>query len=244
MKFILNMLLVLLSLLTFATPSASFIESTIEIQSHDYCTSSRHVHLSSLADASTSVTISFSSQPCDPPEGEYSEHHEPMPTPLPLGAVLIGDDPNSLQVVMGDIPLRYNATIYHHKAKNNFDYTSEYQHHVTVDNLEPHTTYYYRCIVIKTERVNSINDDNDDVEVKEESRNLRHLLTKQDSSEIFSFRTAPAPKSGKSTKIAILGDLGDFYHTRETLNILSSRLEELDSIVLVGDLSYANGDHQ
>jgi len=238
------MLLILLRVLPLAILSAS-IEPAIKSLSSNYCTSSRHVHLSSLADASTSIIVSFSSHPCDASEERFLKQHDLMPLSPPLGALLIGKHfhDESLQLVMGDIPLRYNATIYPQRA-NSFHYTSEYQHHVTVDNLEPHTTYYYRCIVFKNEIRDGGNDDNDDGEEKEESRNLRHLSTIQDSTEIFSFRTAPTSESGKSTKIAILGDLGAFDHTKETLNILSSHLDDVDSIVLVGDLSYANGDHR
>jgi len=253
MNVISNMLLLLLlHMLPFATPSIS-IKATSTTNnsalSNGYCTSFRHVHLSSLANASTSITISFSSHPCDIPEGKYysNDNDTNLQIPPSLGAVLIGKDAHgeAHQLVMGDNPLRYNATI-HLQTPKNLEYVSEYQHHVTVNDLEPGTTYYYKCIVVEHEMVNidDCNDDCDDVEVEETSRYLRQALAKQDSTYFYSFRTAPTSESGTSTKVAILGDLGAFDHTKETLNVLFDHLDEIDSIVLVGDLTYANGDHR
>lgn len=253
MNVITNMFLLLrllLHLLPFATPSISIKSTTSNSSlSRGYCTSFRHVHLSSLANASTSITISFSSHPCDIGKEYYSnDHGANLQIPPSLGAVIIGKDAHgeAHQLVMGDEPLRYSATI-HPQTPTSFEYVSEYQHHVTVNDLEPGTTYYYRCIVVEHEMVNvdDSNDDYDDVEVKEDTRNLRQAaLAKQDSTDFYSFRTAPTSESGTSTKVAILGDLGAFDHTKETLKVLFEHMDEIDSIVLVGDLTYANGDHR
>lgn len=253
MNVISNMfLLLLLHILPFATPSIS-IKATATTSSpalsRRYCTSFRHVHLSSLANASTSITISFSSHSCDIPEGKDSsnDHDTNLQIPPSIGAVLIGKDAHgeAHQLVMGDEPLRYNATISPQTPKS-VEYVSEYQHHVTVNDLEPGTTYYYKCIVVEHEMVNvgDNNDDCDDVEEKEDTRYLRQALVKQDSTDFYSFRTAPTSESGTSTKVAILGDLGAFDHTKETLKVLFEHLDEIDAIVLVGDLTYANGDHR
>ena len=64
--------------------------------------------------------------------------------------------------------------------------------------------------------------------------------------KIFSFKTAlpQNDKSGGKTKFAIIGDLGVFDHTKETLLSMGKNVDRIDCVVLVGDISYANGDHR
>lgn len=153
----------------------------------------------------------------------------------------------------------YNATIDLHKER--IEYRSEYQHHVIVTDLNPNTKYYYKCIVeIETDvNINSAygvhDDDNDEYEYEEyyrkEIRRIeayqRNTLVDTDDNEdaIFSFKTAP-PRNDKNapTKFAILGDLGVFDHTKETLGMLATKIDDFDFIILVGDISYANSDHR
>lgn len=255
---------VLLSVLMSTSPGGLKLVSSYDTSHHrwetksiqgrreDYCTTSRHVHLSTLKDSSTSVVISFSSQPCDAIlNPKVGNAHEKMPPSI--GAVLIGTDPSTPRLVVElEPPQRYNATI-RHKDGRKYDYWSEYQHHVTVQGLEPGTTYYYKCIILRqndlvfeTIYYEDSNDGDDDeiVDVKEEAKFLRKL-SDEEKGEVFSFRTSPAQGSEQDTKVVILGDLGVFDHTKEMLSTLSSRhLEDISSIVLVGDISYANGFHR
>jgi phosphodiesterase/alkaline phosphatase D-like protein len=196
--------------------------------------------------------ISFSSQPCDSQLHRTSEGKFDKLPLTSIGAVLIGTDPRSddFQLVIGrDGPQRYNATIRHRDGKS-FEYWSENQHHVTVEGLEPDTTYYYQCIVLSDEDIlwkATIDDDDmnvDDVDVKEEARYLRRLLLSEKGQELFRFRTTPKQGREERIKVAIVGDLGVFDHTTEMLSVLSSQLEGISYIVLVGDISYANGNHR
>ena len=149
-------------------------------------------------------------------------------------------------------------------------YWSEYQHHIEIQNLEPDTVYYYKCLVLDhrihemMERIEEEGrekdvEDEDEDEQKEEERlrrtrkRKRRILMRSntnrvlvDNSTTFSFRTAPESASMAKTKVAILGDLGLFDHTKTTLGVLASRtsIDDIDSIVMVGDLSYANGQHR
>jgi len=168
--------------------------------------------------------------------------------PSSIGAVLIGTDTNpghdhdSFRMVLGGDPVRYNATIYH--KDDSFPYWSEYQHHVTVHDLEPDTVYYYKCIVMeKNVDILDLEDDDDDdkVEMEEEKRKLRRVAEVGTDTGIFQFQTGPVPGPHGRTKVAIVGDLGVFSHTMETLSVLSSRMDDVDSVILVGDISYATG---
>jgi hypothetical protein len=69
---------------------------------------------------------------------------------------------------------------------------------------------------------------------------------KDDEDEfILTFKTAPAPKDKHSrTKFAIVADLGVFDHTKENLRNLTENINDIDFVVLAGDISYANGDHR
>ena len=156
------------------------------------------------------------------------------------------------------ITSRYNATI--HERRKNIEYWSEYQHHVFLKDLIPNTKYYYRCIVaipsesfennnyqdgcqdnILMPHLDEVSDDETDYE--EYGRKGRKMNTNNDDS-IFSFKTAPSINKHNPTKVAILGDLGVFEHSKETLNGLAKVIHDIDFIILAGDISYANGDHR
>jgi acid phosphatase type 7 len=69
--------------------------------------------------------------------------------------------------------------------------------------------------------------------------------------KIRSFRTAPAPynpndsiSSYTPVSFAIVGDLGQFPHSEETFARLILSRNEIDSIILAGDIAYPNMDHQ
>jgi hypothetical protein len=68
--------------------------------------------------------------------------------------------------------------------------------------------------------------------------------------KIRSFRTAPAPVTpGDDSTItpvtfAIIGDLGQYPHSELTLARLIRSRDEVDTIILAGDIAYPNGDHR
>ena len=68
---------------------------------------------------------------------------------------------------------------------------------------------------------------------------------------VRSFTTAPAAVTSSSStkdndvipvKFAIMGDLGQFDHSRETLEHLSNHSDDIDAVVLVGDIAYTDYD--
>lgn len=54
------------------------------------------------------------------------------------------------------------------------------------------------------------------------------------------FRTAPATPT--TTRLAIVGDLGQFEHSQETLQRLYRNPDEFDAMILAGDIAYAGTD--
>ncbi len=228
------------------------------------CTTKRHVHLSTAKDSSSSITISFSSHLCDSMGGKkhrngfdndgslYRYHSGKKSRHMRMlrGAVMIGTDPTELKLVEGHRPSRYNATTYN-KRKVVDQYVSEYQHHITVDHLEPNTVYFYKCVIVMGTGGNDDVNKYEDIEADEEERMLRgvdpsFMDDNNDQfplSEIFQFQTAPVPSKLSHAKIAVIGDLGTFKHSKQTLSVLAS-LVDLNGILLVGDISYANGNHR
>eukprot|EP00546_Thalassionema_frauenfeldii_P021314 CAMPEP_0178903992 /NCGR_PEP_ID=MMETSP0786-20121207/5459_1 /TAXON_ID=186022 /ORGANISM="Thalassionema frauenfeldii, Strain CCMP 1798" /LENGTH=476 /DNA_ID=CAMNT_0020575413 /DNA_START=166 /DNA_END=1593 /DNA_ORIENTATION=- len=81
------------------------------------------------------MTISFSSNEADDDENVH-------------GAIWIGTKPNEMNrlVIEQEDPLYYTSAQPGHVK----DYTSPLQHHITVTDLKPQTTYYYRIITRKT----------------------------------------------------------------------------------------------
>ncbi len=260
----------------------------------EFCTSNRHVHLSSGRDASTSVIVSFSSHPCDIGEhnligdrrllknsnhsarNQYNtyEHLKPSRGGVILStnrddvvsdssdhAIMIDNKDDSTGMIR-----RYNATII--MKKERIDYWSEYQHHVVVTGLEPNTKYYYKCVVAAgTLTSDDHGNDNDDDDYyndgenhesayedyyrtrktqTENNNNHTHKSTNDSGNKIFSFQTSPSKsnESGRTTKFAVIGDLGVFDHTRESLQSMKKHSDAIDFVILAGDIAYGNGDYR
>ena len=245
----------------------------------------RHAHLAVGKDPSNSMTVSFS--------GLDSGKWEPF-----AAAILLGTDPRRLNIMVREEegPTWYEAL----QPRNKPNYTSPYQHHVTLTDLQPSTTYYYQCIVRpKAEGLNHLEktleqdfDDDRDSNEKEEligvevndlfgqesnlidrdgtRRNLLHQRARQyererqflrrlapppydstqckcpDPNQIRSFKTAPLPGTmpQKPLKFAIIGDIGQFAHSEETLDhLIRENGENISAILLAGDIAYSEGDH-
>ncbi len=64
--------------------------------------------------------------------------------------------------------------------------------------------------------------------------------------QVRSFTTAPRPGSEAATSatFAIIGDLGQFDHSRETLEHMTKNRDGIDAVVLVGDIAYTEYDHR
>jgi acid phosphatase type 7 len=93
----------------------------------------RHVHLAVGHDPSSEMTVSFSS---------VRSYHVPH-----IGGVLIGTSPDQLNVYIEEEQHRYyNATP--HKTSES-QYHSPLLHSIRIKDLQPSTTYYYKCTVRK-----------------------------------------------------------------------------------------------
>lgn len=94
----------------------------------------RHVHLAVGHDPASQMTVSFSSR-------------RSFETRL-VGGVLIGTHPDALDIYIEEqAPARYyNATPV---RESHGHYYSPYLHHVRLSDLDPSTTYYYKCVTRK-----------------------------------------------------------------------------------------------
>lgn len=95
----------------------------------------RHLHIAVGPDPATSMTISFASDWALPDR------------PAPLSGVHIGSSPESLDrfVPEQEFPLTYKIDA----VNTNYGefYHAPYQHHITIEGLEPDTTYYYLPVI-------------------------------------------------------------------------------------------------
>eukprot|EP00980_Cylindrotheca_fusiformis_P030571 scaffold25049_cov127-Cylindrotheca_fusiformis.AAC.3 len=215
----------------------------------------KHIHLAVGLDPSREMTVSFASKWSVP--GVLA----------PIGGVHIGLAPNKLDrfVPEQEHPIRYETTSHH---MNGVMYYSPFQHHITIDNLEPNTTYYY--VPVDGSRENGVEGlaskpiraENSGVEsaflneTKEEERGRlresRRLAPAPydgsnkpcaESSRVRSFTTAPDSSDAPVT-FAIVGDLGQFGHSEETLENMRKHRDGIDAVVLVGDVAYTDLDHR
>ncbi len=228
----------------------------------------KHLHLSVGKDPSTQMTISFASTWSNPG------------IQAPIAGVHIGTAPDQLDRFVGEqeFPDSYVTTMVKH---DDHHYYSPYQHHVTIDNLEPRTTYYYVAVVGNRDSgidslremplrdhpsqhqnfeaqslvMNSekrMNDENEDGSRRKWLRRLApppydgHEKPCLEGFQVRSFKTAPRPGSEAATSatFAIIGDLGQFDHSRETLEHMTKYRDGIDAVVLVGDIAYTEYDHR
>lgn len=219
----------------------------------------RHIHLAVGNDPSTSMTVSFASIP-----SQY--------TP-PIAAVLFGLSPDQLDMAVfdaGDSPRSYNVTAID-KKKVEYVYHSPHYHHITITGLQPSTKYYYKPVVHAHHRdfekyhlrkpeksskgVDTLDAWAREAEIQEED-GFRRLLNAPpyDGSKkecppydkIRSFTTAPKPSSSivKPVTFAIMGDLGQFPHSQELIARLRRDKNEINAVVLAGDIAYTETDHR
>lgn len=183
----------------------------------------RHVHLAVGPEPSTSMTVSFASH--------LSQNQ------APVAGVRIGtSDGNLDRLVIEEEPAScYNVT--NDATSTNTPYYSPFYHHVTIENLQPATEYYYKLEVHATL----------DMFDEEERRQRRHLKKSNECPspyQIRSFTTAPEPGPNTRLTLAVMGDLGHSEYAKRTISsILNYSLREpVHAMILGGDIAYTSND--
>jgi hypothetical protein len=166
-------------------------------------------------------------------------------------------------------------------GKPGHHYYSPFQHHITIDRLEPNTTYYYIAVVgdrklgvehlrdmplkdhpsqhLNLDAQNKVMAAQEEISRDNEDGSIRHALRRLapppydghekpciEGYQVRSFTTAPLPGSedAQSATFAIIGDLGQFDHSKETLMHMTNNRAGIDAVVLVGDIAYTEYDHR
>jgi hypothetical protein len=246
----------------------------------------RHLHLAVGPDPATSMTVSFATQWAYP---GYD---------APVAGIQIGTSPRDLRrfVPEQEHPLTYKIDLeFKHPEKEK--YYAPYQHHITIDGLEPDTTYYYVPMIgdrkegidgLASQHKHGLHQHAENInaedKIKEQEHELKggsggdkrhrslanyyeeNVVLEQphwdehgrrlapppydptgipciDSHKIRSFTTAPdTQKTMYPMTFGIVGDIGQFEHSKETMEHLRDHLKGIKTVVLVGDIAYPEMD--
>lgn len=222
----------------------------------------KHLHLAVGQDPSREMTISFAST--------WSDINSDNNVDKPVGGVFVGLTPDNLDrfVPQQESPFRYHVLM-EHKKKANTTYCSPFQHHITIDDLSPNTKYYYVATVGKSDEqieymvaVEQIysrtrQDERDSLLGRDSNSGVNETIRRNltpspyegtsmpclDTMKVRSFKTAPQ-QDRDVVKFAVVGDLGQFQHSIQTLEHMANNQNDINAVVLVGDISYANGHHE
>jgi predicted phosphodiesterase len=226
----------------------------------------KHVHLAVGADPSSMMTVSFASIPS-------KFDHAPMGgvlvgiSPAQLDRVVLEQEKASsytVKVRAGGRQANHPDGLYY----------SSYYHHVTITGLEPATTYFYKPVVHArvedfglrgssknnattydtdyNEAVENLEaQDHSEAEVSDGLHRQLNVIQPYDGSskqcpssdKIRSFRTAPRGPD-TAVNIALMGDIGQFAHSEETLARMIRARDTIDTVILAGDLAYSGTDHR
>ncbi|KAL3945683.1 MAG: hypothetical protein SGBAC_000251 [Bacillariaceae sp.] len=211
----------------------------------------KHIHLAVGHNPAHEMTISFATK--------YSNSAGDN---APLGGVHIGLQPDKLDRF---VPEQEDPLHYKEKNPDGKRYNSPYQHHITIDGLEANTTYYYEIVVgdrddgiealekrpIKHSHSAATEEKTLNAKKGGDQRRRRLLPAHYDGSElpciegqrVRSFKTAPKAGEGP-VSFAVIGDLGQFSFSEETLRHLRDNKDGVDATILAGDISYNEGDHR
>lgn len=222
----------------------------------------RHVTLSVGPDARYSMIVSFASLRSD-----YKH---------PIGGVLVGTSPSNLTLahVETEPPTSYNLSVTPGRGNVQSDYYfSPHYHHITVTDLKPNTTYFYKPIVhsrmrgfsqykvVQTKelqlqdqlRFQEQIEQSVQVPENENDRERQRFLERAqayDGSHLEcpspdKIRTfTTAPNHDGPVSIAVFGDIGQFTHSEETMSSLLRSQHNIDALILAGDVAYPRIDHR
>ena len=210
------------------------------------CETLRHIRLSvGPPPAETTRIVTFASR--------FSSNTTNPPT----GVVYYGTSPLELdtRVVQQDENSHYHLLHIGDKYGNfGQDYYSPYYHHVLLEDLQPNTVYFYRVGLVEQEK-----GDETIVASSSANKNSDHERTRRqllrwppynpdgtpcpDALKIHSFRTGSL-QPDTPVKIALVGDLGQFPHSEDTLARMARDADTTDLAILAGDVAYTEFDHR
>ncbi len=197
------------------------------------CETVRHIRLSVGPEPSeTTRIVSFASR--------FSQNT----THIPKGVVYLGTSPLTLEtrIVQQEENTHYSLKNIGAKTGNfGNDYYSPYYHHIVLEDLQPNTVYYYKVGLVE-----------DEIEESDNAR--RRKLVRwppynpdgkpcPDALKIHSFRTGSFDKETPLT-LALVGDLGQFPHSEDTVARMARDADILDVAILAGDVAYTEFDHR
>lgn len=228
---------------------ASPVVSRAPVEGRHCHGTAKHVHIAVGPDPATSMTVTFASF--------FSTEDRP------IGGVLIGTDPDKLDRLIVE---KEPASFYETELPRQKHYHSPYYHHVLVENLEPNTMYFYKCLIQQDEpslrgEANKQSPQNiqfeeeDEQREEEENEDKSRRLTPlpydpakngscPDPNRVRSFRTAPPVGPDSLVKFAIVGDIGQFDHSMETMQHLRTHKKGVEAMMLTGDLAYPEFDER
>jgi hypothetical protein len=227
----------------------------------------KHIHIAVGKDPTREMTISFASRWAHPD------------VQAPMAGVHVGTSPSNLVRFVGEqeFPITYNSTL----PRSGEPYYAPYQHHITIDGLEPNTQYFYVPVVndrskgmeelknqdlryhasqyphesqVAENKIVSEQQMNDEQEDPIRNLQVRRKLSPPpyngsekpctDDGRVRSFTTAPESTTAGPVTFAIIGDLGQFEHSQETLEHMRDHSEGINAVMLVGDIAYTDYDHR
>jgi hypothetical protein len=225
-----------------------------------YCDGPQHVRIAVGPDPATEMIVSFGSIPSfvAPPVGGVLVGTSPLAM-------------HTLHMEPATGASHYNIPV-EQKYSNSQEsvYYSLYYHHVTISGLLPNTTYYYEPMfhrntadfphkdvvtvwpddaaeaAAKFAETTSNEPDEDYTRRKRRLGDLDAYDGRQtecpSETKIRSFRTAPAPNKDAKGSFVIMGDLGQYPHSKEALSRMIRMRDSIDTVILAGDLAYARND--
>ena len=231
----------------------------------------RHVHIAVGQNPATEMIISFASVPSiyEPPIGAVLIGTSPddlnvlhMESERAVGYNLTV--PTRQANYETDM---YYSPSYHHITITGLQPATTYYYKPVIhSNLRPFTKYEHKKVTKEfmnqhsdLEYVENFIYDDEGINRENGQRILTALFPYDGTihecpspNKIRSFSTAPAPYDPTTAaataytpvSFAIVGDLGQFPHSQETFARLISSKNDIDSIILAGDIAYPNMDHQ
>ena len=228
------LLLYLTTLFVTASVSAGdeWREGTLGLGIKDVLT--KHIHLAPGRPSHSTMTVTFStSEACDPFILLYSNDHP------------IRDKP---RIAFGDDTRQYTSNNLLFNGSIADPYTSDWIHHVRINDLEAGSLYHYYC-ACASKIFEEKDSDTSEARILFPSLLTEEGLVKQKLNGGY-FRTAPEPTvrgviNNESIDFAVCGDVGQTADSNSTLQHIAKLHDNgngFAAILHAGDLSYSDGE--